>query len=160
MLALEVLQSCPTQRKYFLNAIGAIESIDASLLCLDPENNEPCLPHTIVVHIYVSCLGKNVHHTMLDEGVTTYIMSYSCWKDLGSPTLTASKTILKAFDGDLFTPLGILAKFPIELGGKTIIVEVEVVNTPLDYNLLLGQSCFYPMRVVASTVYRLVHFPH
>ena len=35
-----------------------------------------------------------------------------------------------------------------------------MVNAPLDYNLLLGRSWFYPMRVVASTVYWLVHFPH
>ena len=35
-----------------------------------------------------------------------------------------------------------------------------MVNAPLDYNLLLGCSWFYPMQAVASTVYRLVHFPH
>ena len=56
--------------------------------------------------------------------------------------LAASQTVLKAFDGHLFTPHGILAAFPIELGGKTITVEVEVVNAPLDYNLLLGCSLF------------------
>ena len=54
--------------------------------------------------------------------------------------LAASQTILKAFDGHLFTPHGIIAAFPIELGGKTITVEVEVVNMPLDYNLLLRCS--------------------
>ena len=97
---------------------------------------------------------------MLDEGASTYIMSYSCWKALGSPTLAASKTILKAFDGHLFTPHGILTAFLVELGGETVIVEVEVVNAPLDYNLLLGQSWLYPMRAIASTIYRLVCFPH
>ena len=97
---------------------------------------------------------------MLDEGAATCIMSYSCWQALCSPTLAASQTVLEAFDGHLFTPHGILAAFPIELGGKTIRVEVEVVNAPLDYNLLLGRSWFYPMRAVASTVYRLVRFPH
>ena len=35
-----------------------------------------------------------------------------------------------------------------------------MVNTPLDYNLLLRRSWFYPMRAVASIVYRLVRFPH
>ena len=76
----------------------------------------------------------------MDEGATTCIMSYSCWQALGSPTLAASQTVLKAFDGHLFTPHGILTAFPIELGGKTVTVEVEVVNAPLDYNLLLRCS--------------------
>ena len=82
-------------------------------------------------------MGENVHHTVLDEEADTCIMSYSCWQALGSPTLTASQTILKAFDGHLFTPHVILATFPIKLGGNIVTVEVEVVNAPLDYNLLL-----------------------
>ena len=82
---------------------------------------------------------------MLDEGAATCIMSYSYWKALGSPMLATSQTVLKAFDGHLFTPHGILATFPVELGGKTVTIEVEVVNVPLDYNLLLGRFWFYPM---------------
>ena len=74
---------------------------------------------------------------MLNEGATTCIMSYSCWQALGSPMLAASQIVLKAFDEHLFSPHGILAAFLIELGGKTVTVEVEVVNAPLDYNLLL-----------------------
>lgn len=115
-----------------LNAIGAINSVDASLLFFDTENNEPHLPHTIALHIFVCCLGKNVHHTVLDEGESTYIMSYSCWQALGSSILATSKTILKAFDGHMFTTHGILASFPVELGGKIITVEVEVFKAPLD----------------------------
>ena len=74
--------------------------------------------------------------------------------------LATSQTVVKAFDGHLFTPHGILVAFPIELGGKTVTVEVEVVNVLLDYSLLLGRSWFYPMRVVTSIVYRLVRFHH
>ena len=160
MSTLEVLQSCPSQRKALLQAIGAVDSTDASLLSFDPENSEPRLPHSIALQISIGCLRKQVHRTVLDEGATTCIMSYTCWQALGSPTLTASQTVLKAFDGHLFSPHGILVAFPIELGGKTVTVEVEVVNAPLDYNLLLGRSWFYPMRAVTSTVYRLVRFPH
>jgi hypothetical protein len=46
------------------------------------------------------------------------------------------------------------------LGGKTVTVDVEVVDAPLDYNLLLGRSWFYAMTVVASSVFRCVQFPH
>ena len=135
MSALEVLQSYPAQRKALQQAIGVVDSIDASLLYFDPKNNELCLPHTIALQILVGCLGKNVHRSVLDEGAVIYIMSYSCWQALGSPMLNASKTVLKEFDGHLFTPHGILST---ELGGKTVTVEVEVVNAPLDYNILLG----------------------
>ena len=48
----------------------------------------------------------------------------------------------------------------VELGGKTISIQVEVVDAPLDYNLLLGRNWFYAMTVVASTVFRTVQFPH
>jgi hypothetical protein len=46
------------------------------------------------------------------------------------------------------------------LGNKSVSVDVEVVDSPLDYNLLLGRSWFYAMSVVASSVFRCVQFPH
>jgi hypothetical protein len=68
--------------------------------------------------------------------------------------------MLRAFDGRGFHPHGILQSLPIQLGGKTVTVVVEVVDGPLNYNLLLGRSWFYDMTVVASLVFRCVQFPH
>ena len=65
-------------------------------------------------------------------------MSLPCWKAIGSPDLVESPTMLKAFDGRSFTPYGILYNLPIELGDKTVNVEVEVIDAPLDYNMILG----------------------
>ena len=48
----------------------------------------------------------------------------------------------------------------MELGDKTISIDVEVVDASLDYNLLLGQSWFYAMPVVASSIFRTLQFPH
>jgi hypothetical protein len=39
-------------------------------------------------------------------------------------------------------------------------VEVEVVNSPLDYNLLLGHSSTYAMQAVVATVFSVLLFPH
>ena len=39
-------------------------------------------------------------------------------------------------------------------------VEVEVIDAPLDYNLLLGRSWTYAMLAIALTVLRVVVFPH
>ena len=39
-------------------------------------------------------------------------------------------------------------------------VEVEVIDAPLDYNLLLGRSWTYAMSSIASVVLCVVVFPH
>ena len=68
--------------------------------------------------------------------------------------------MLKAFDGHIFKPHGIVPSFPITLGGKTMTVEVEVVDAPIDYNLLLGRSWTYAMEAVPSSYFRCIKFPH
>ena len=78
-------------------------------------------------------------------------MSLSCWKGLVSPRIFLSQSILKAFDGHVFKPHGIVPSFPVTLGGKTMNVEVEVVDAPIDYNLLLGRSWTYAMEAVPSS---------
>jgi hypothetical protein len=50
--------------------------------------------------------------------------------------------------------------FPMQLGGKTLCVKVEVVDAPLDYILLLGRSWTYSMQFVVSTVFWVLLFPH
>jgi hypothetical protein len=65
--------------------------------------------------------------------------------------LNTSATILKEFDGHMFYPYGIITAFPIELGGKTVFIVVEVVDAPLEYNCLLGHTWFYEMIVVVSS---------
>jgi hypothetical protein len=77
-------------------------------------------------------------------------MSLACWKGLKSPTLNKSPMMLCDFNGRGFHPHGLLQSLVVQLGGKTITVDVEVVNAPLDYNLLLGRSWFYSMTAIAS----------
>jgi hypothetical protein len=48
----------------------------------------------------------------------------------------------------------------MQLGGKTVCVKVEVVDAPLDYNLLLGQSWTYAMKALVAIVFRVLLFPH
>jgi hypothetical protein len=67
-------------------------------------------------------------------------MSITCWKAIGSPPLTKSHNILKDFNGTIFKTYGVLPSLPIMLEGKKVNIEVEVFDTPLNYNLLLGRS--------------------
>ena len=65
---------------------------------------------------------------------------------------------MKAFEGRGFCLYGILNDFPIELEGKTIAIDVEVVDAQLYYNLLLGQSYTYAMATVVSSYFRMIMF--
>ena len=55
---------------------------------------------------------------------------------------------------------GILPSLKVRLGGKIVAIEVEVVDAPLDYNILLGRNWMYSMQAVASSVFHVVCFPH
>ena len=46
------------------------------------------------------------------------------------------------------------------LGGKIVCIDVMVVQGPLDFNFLLGWDYVYAMKVVVSTLFRVMHFPH
>ena len=94
-----------------------------------------------------------VKRTVIDEGVAASVMSLSCWKGLGSPKLSKSVTMLTVFDGRSFRPHDILPSLKFHLGGKTIVIEVEVVDAPLDYNILLGRNSMYNMQAVASSLF-------
>ena len=110
--------------------------------------------------VHVECLNMTVKHTVIDEGIVASVMSLSGWKGLWSPELSKSVTMLTVFDGRSFKPHGILPSLKVRLGGKTIAIEFEVVDAPLDYNLLLGRNWMYSMQAVASSLFHIVCFPH
>jgi hypothetical protein len=87
-------------------------------------------------------------------------MSITYWKAIGCPSLNESHNTLKAFNGSGFKPYGVLPSLPITLEGKTVQVEVEVFDAPLDYNILLGCSWIDSMHTIVSTLFHVVHFPH
>ena len=98
----------------------------------------PRFPYHVAFQIHVGYLKYTIKHTIVDEGTATCVMSLVCWKSLVSLTLSHSLTMLTTFDGRSFHPHSILPSFSIQLGGKIVEVDVEVVEVPLDYNLLLG----------------------
>jgi hypothetical protein len=88
------------------------------------------------------------------------MMSLTYWKSIGPPTLSQSLNMLTTFDGRYFCPHDILPTFLVQLGGKTMEVDVEVVDAPLDYKLLLGCNWTYAMTAVVSSVFHTLCFPH
>ena len=67
--------------------------------------------------------------------------------------------MLKDFDGHTFQSHGIVPSLLVELVGKTTLIEVEVFDVLIDYNILLGCSWTYVMVFVVSSIYRVVKFP-
>ena len=122
-----------------------IDPADTSLLAFDLENFIPRLPHQIAFIIQVGVNGLNIHWAIVEEGASTYIMSSSCWKSIGSPALTSSPNALEVFDGRESKPLGVIDSLPITLEGKIVNVEVEVVDEKLNYNLILRRSWTHAM---------------
>jgi hypothetical protein len=95
---------------------------------------------------------RNIFRTVVDEGASTCVMSLACSKAIGQLVLSPSPTLLTAFNGHSFRPHVIVPSFPVQLGGKIVCVEVEVVDAPLDYILFLGQIWTYVMQAVVATV--------
>jgi hypothetical protein len=46
------------------------------------------------------------------------------------------------------------------LGGKIVFIDVMVIQDPLDFSLLLGRDYVYVMKAIASTLFRVIYFPH
>ena len=97
---------------------------------------------------------------MIDEGASVIILSYVAWYTLGCPRLAPVTQNLLAFNRRTSQPLGTLPYFPVTLGGKTIFIDVMVVQDPLDFSLLLGRDYVYAMKVIVSTLFRVISFPH
>ena len=97
---------------------------------------------------------------IIDEGAFMSILSLNSWKVLGSPSLLPEMRNLIGFDKGTNRPLGILLILPITLRGKTIYLNVMVVQGPLNYNLLLGRDYIYSMGAIVSSLFRVMCFPH
>ena len=146
------------QQKAFLSALGVNDDNSSSMIKFETAGLQPRLPYYVSLLIHVECLNMNVKRIVIDEGATASVMSLACWKGLGSPELPKSMTMLTTFDGISFRLHGILPFLKVCLGGKTIAIEVKVVDAPLDYNLLLGRNWMYSMQAVASSLFRVVCF--
>ena len=120
---------------------------------------ESHLHSSVPFQIVVNVTARQILRTIVDEGASVSILSSTAWKDLGSPQLVPSIDQILSFNQRPTAPLGTLPYFPITLVGKTVCIDVMVVQGPLDFNLLLGRDYVYAMKVVVSTLFRVMHFP-
>jgi hypothetical protein len=113
MSALAVLQHCPSQRRMLLAAIGTVDPELSNHIMCNLDNYASRLSHQLSFQVDVVVHNQQIHRTILDEGVSTCVMSLACWKGLKLPALKKSPTMLCAFDAQGFHPHGILQYLPI-----------------------------------------------
>ena len=123
MSALEVLQSCPAQRSALLSAMGAVDPSNSLALTFDMSNVKKRLPHHMAFQIKSTYQKTNIFRTVVDEGASTCVMSMSCWKAIGSPSVVPSPTLLTTFDGHSHRPYGISWPFLYVLEGRSLILK-------------------------------------
>ena len=61
---------------------------------------------------------------------------------------------------EIFSLMVCYHPFESSLEGKTVSIQVEVVDASLYYNFLLERNWFYAMIIVASTDFQTLQFPH
>jgi hypothetical protein len=120
----------------------------------------PRLPSYIPFQITVQVCGRDVTKTLIDEGSSVSILSSISWQALGCPSLVSVTQNLLAFNRRTSQPLGTVPQFPVTLGGKTVFIDVMVVQDPLDFSLLHGRDYVYAMKAIVSTLFRVISFPH
>ena len=102
MSALEVLQTCPTQRKNLLTALGSMDPKNSNVIAFKLYDFKSSLSHQLALKLSTKSIGKKVHISILDEGALTLVMSLSYWRAIGSPEINRSSTTLKVFDARSF----------------------------------------------------------
>jgi hypothetical protein len=131
-----------------------------SLITFDHDSGEPHLPTLVAFQIPIKIQNITVHHCIIDEGASTCIMSKTICYNLGSPDIIPSSITLRYYYGQPSSPEGLFQNVPIELGGKTILTGIEVIDASLHYNILFGHSYMCVMKVVASSLFHTMMFPH
>jgi hypothetical protein len=81
------------------------------------------------------------------------------WWNLGSPELFPSIITLLAYDDHSSHPKGLFQNVLNGLGGKMVLIDLEVVDSPLDYNIIPGCCYMYAMKVILSLIFCTMMFP-
>jgi hypothetical protein len=86
MSALEFLQSCPSQIKAMLAALGSTKTCNPGTIMLDTTDLKPRLPYHVAFQIVVVYTMKtftwNIFRTVVDEGASTCVIYLACCKGI------------------------------------------------------------------------------
>ena len=138
MSTLEVIQTCPSQKKALLTILGAIDPLESHMMTFYIVQSAPQFPSSMTFQIPITIKNICIYHCVINEGALTYIISTKIWKDLGSPTLVPSTITLREYDGRPSKSQGLYQNVLISLVGKKTLIDAKVFDAQLDYNIFLG----------------------
>ena len=112
-----------------LYSLGFVDPSNSKFTIFKLDQGEPRIPSFVSFQVLVTIQNVVIHRCIIDEGTSTCVMSTFIWNKLGAPTLQPSNTSLHAYDGRVAQPQGVLTNVSIELEGKTVFIDIEVVNS-------------------------------
>jgi hypothetical protein len=71
MLALEVLQMCPSQRNSLLYALGALDPCGSKVIKFDVMDVKPRFPYHVAFQIHMGYSKYTIKRIVIDEGAAT-----------------------------------------------------------------------------------------
>jgi hypothetical protein len=108
-----------------LYVLGYLDLCGSKVIKFDVTDVKPHFPYHVAFQFHMDYLNYTIKRIVIDEDVARCMMSLPSWKVIGSLTLSQYSTMLTTFYGHSFCPHGILPAFLVQLGGKT--VEVDVI---------------------------------
>jgi hypothetical protein len=93
---------CLSQRNALLSTLGALDPCGSNVIKFDIKYFKPHFPYHVAFKIHMEYMKFTIKRIVIDEGDATFVMSLTCWKDIGSSTLSQSMTMLTTFDGRSF----------------------------------------------------------
>lgn len=72
-------------------------------------------------------------------------MSMTTWIQIGYPSMSPLTGRVWAFNGRTSKTEGTCPDLPITLAGKTVYLDVTIMTSKLDYNILLGRDYIHAM---------------
>jgi hypothetical protein len=124
MSVLEVLQTYPSQCKSLLSALGVVDTADMQLITFDSYSKEICIPTQVAFQILFNIWNTIIYWFIINEGTSSCTMSKHVWKKIGSLEIVPSVITLRAYDGQPTFSTGLCQNVPIELEGKTILIDI------------------------------------
>lgn len=176
---LEILRLSPSHKTILDQAlqeasVPANLNIDQFQAMVGSLRSSPCLtfsksdnasfqqPHNASLHIEGFLNQHKIKQVLIDNGVGLNICTLQLVTTLGYAveSVYANKKItIKAYDDAYRSSKGAVV-LPIRVGQVVKHIVCQVLDLPLPYNLLFGRPWIHAMKVVPSTYYQCIKFPH